>query len=998
VPETVFTLYAEEKFERIRYYLQERGILDLADLAGFNFTELMFVPGVSEDMIADAENRFLAAADKASSDAAPEDNISSVCDKAENYHTAQEILPEESAADIPVSDMPIIYDALIADVFSKVPRSAPFIKKCTADGKKLMSQLSNADFDEAVKLKGLGTASAENLRRVFAAFYELSAPLAYTSEKCAQDMNADIISSLPLSVRAVNCLKKAGVSSVEKLMSLTEDDLMSIKNMGEKTCREILTFCENIPCAALDSDKVYYLQNIAADNKCIPVTLLRNLGVNEHSIDLLLKNGYAAVRDLCGHGLSLREYSSLRAAAEYLSISAAEHFLTDIETLKDREKVSILERCSGATFQEIGNKIGVTRERVRQILAQTCGRLKKSAELAAGILLLKYNGAFSFSALQQIFPAEQAALCCKLVLKESDYVRYLKFSDKFICADNCPEDIDQKLKDFSDEIIGEGTNFYDNLELIESELQKWELAYFDFEDIMNYLVQNGYHFYGDYVIKGRQSYANVCCDAVRRFFEFDIKLDSDDANEDMHKLRQIISKRYQGLSIPPANRALTAAMTRDAARMVLSGRGRYCPIEKVIYSVSLLEEVRDFVQNSAQTSFYYSELYSQFQGRFLAETNINNHHFLHGMLKCLYPNEFTYERDLLVKNGALRQDVNDRLKKLLLEQGRAMTKAEIKKAIPGINDFVVAFSVMRLPEVIQWEYNEYNHIGNIHSTSEDVNMLRGIINSLIDSHSGYASDVLLYNAAQVSCREFLNRNCIQNAQNLYYVTACLLGEEYRFRRPHIAAEDFPVQELTVANIARTMLQCETALNYEQYSNLAERLGWAEGTLYAVFYELEKDYIRISENDYIRKEYFDISQDFINSLTELLRSMVSSSGYYAFSSLFDYDEFPKCRYKWNGFLLESLITEYDTGFRIITPQVRDRRYQRGIIVPEDSPYAKFEDLIIGVLKDNGISAISETRLQLFLKTRGIITTVLPQEIYECPHFIYKNEVFTLRFSQ
>lgn len=890
---------------------------------------------------------------------------------------------------------PAFCDALITDVFLGVPRSAPFINKCLTEGKTLISQISNTDFDGAAGLKGIGISSAENLRRVFTEYTGNHMSSRIVPEKNEMPhMCSNPISCLPLSVRALNCLTEAGVSSLEELLSLSVEDLMSIKNMGVKTCQEILDFCETESPLAL-SAKLYYPENVAADNRHIPVSLLRNIGVIEQNIDILLENGYITVNDLCERGLTRREYSFIRMANKFLAVSVIDHFMAEIDSLKDSEKVSILRRCKGATLQEIGEEIGVTRERVRQILVKTCRTLANSAELIAGMLFsANKTYAFSLSALLQIFPTEQAAMCCSLVFQESDYVRYFKFSDKYVRSDICPDNVDQRLREYADEIIGEGTNFYVNLELIESELQKRGLDFFDFEDIMNYLVHIGYRFYGVYVTRGKQSYANVCYDAIRRFFAFDIKLDSDDNNEDMLKLRQIIAKNYQGLFLPPGNRALTAVITRNATKIVLSARGRYCPVEKAIYSISLLDEVCDFVRNSPQTTFYYSELFSRFQGRFLAETNIDNFHFLHGMLKCLYPNDFTYERDLLVKNGSVRQDIDARLSQLLLEQGHSMTKTEIKRRIPGINDFVIAFSVMRQPKIIQWEYDKFNHISNIHLTDEEQAVLKEAIKSQTDAHSGYTSDVLLYNAVKETCREFFDKNSIYNAQNLYYIASCILGEDYRFRRPHIVTKDFPVQELSVANIARFMLKCEMSLNHEQYYRLAQELGWAGGTLYSVFYELGRDFIRISENDYIQKDYFSVSPEILNSLAELLGGLISARGYYAFSSIPDYEMFPAFTYKWNSFLLESVIAEYNTGFRVIAPQVRDRRYQRGIIVSNDSPYTLFEDLVVGILRSDGMIKLSEAELLKYLKMNGLVTNAIPQELYECSGLPFKNEVFTV----
>jgi hypothetical protein len=218
--------------------------------------------------------------------------------------------------------------------------------------------------------------------------------------------------------------------------------------------------------------------------------------------------------------------------------------------------------------------------------------------------------------------------------------------DSFIKHSVCGSEPELRLKRFASEIIGEGVNFYDNLELIEAELKKRNLDFLNVSDIMSFLIHNKYRFFGDFVAKRGARYAIVCHDAVLKYFHFDIKLDGNDNNEDMRLLRQIINKHYHGLSLPSNNWTLTAGIVRDTSLFVLSGRGRYCPVEKVVYNIFLFEDIFNFVHSSPQPSFYYSELFSYFQGRLLAETNIDNAHFLHGMFKYLYPNEFVYERDL----------------------------------------------------------------------------------------------------------------------------------------------------------------------------------------------------------------------------------------------------------------------------------------------------------------------------------------------------------------
>jgi DNA-directed RNA polymerase subunit alpha len=47
------------------------------------------------------------------------------------------------------------------------------------------------------------------------------------------------IEELELSVRAYNCLKREGIDTVEKLLEYTEDDLLNIRNFGQKSIQEV---------------------------------------------------------------------------------------------------------------------------------------------------------------------------------------------------------------------------------------------------------------------------------------------------------------------------------------------------------------------------------------------------------------------------------------------------------------------------------------------------------------------------------------------------------------------------------------------------------------------------------------------------------------------------------------------------------------------------------------------------------------------------------------
>jgi len=42
-----------------------------------------------------------------------------------------------------------------------------------------------------------------------------------------------------LSVRSYNCLKRAGINTVEELTQKTEEDMMKVRNLGKKSLEEV---------------------------------------------------------------------------------------------------------------------------------------------------------------------------------------------------------------------------------------------------------------------------------------------------------------------------------------------------------------------------------------------------------------------------------------------------------------------------------------------------------------------------------------------------------------------------------------------------------------------------------------------------------------------------------------------------------------------------------------------------------------------------------------
>jgi len=100
--------------------------------------------------------------------------------------------------------------------------------------------------DKAVSL------AAQILTEHLKLFLDLSEGVAHTevlvskSDAKKEKVMEMTIEELDLSVRSYNCLKRAGVNTVEDLAGKTEEDMMRVRNLGKKSLEEVLNKMESL--------------------------------------------------------------------------------------------------------------------------------------------------------------------------------------------------------------------------------------------------------------------------------------------------------------------------------------------------------------------------------------------------------------------------------------------------------------------------------------------------------------------------------------------------------------------------------------------------------------------------------------------------------------------------------------------------------------------------------------------------------------------------------
>ena len=112
--------------------------------------------------------------------------------------------------------------------------------------------------DEAVSL------AAKVLNEHLTLFIDLSdagTNVEVLSKKDAKSSSDDIldmsIEELELSVRSFNCLKRAGINSVQELVAKTPDEMMKVRNLGKKSLDEVLAKLKDLGLSLSPADEVY---------------------------------------------------------------------------------------------------------------------------------------------------------------------------------------------------------------------------------------------------------------------------------------------------------------------------------------------------------------------------------------------------------------------------------------------------------------------------------------------------------------------------------------------------------------------------------------------------------------------------------------------------------------------------------------------------------------------------------------------------------------------
>ena len=781
----------------------------------------------------------------------------------------------------------------------------------------------------------------------------------------------------------VNYCTDNDIIYLDELISFDFNKLMDVPNIGKVKIQRIISYYNELTNNALNKSDIYnkpLLIELHNSIKDINLESILILGLNTKSIKALSNKQINTIDDLASKSINDIQniiddikISTLNRLKEYFNSTIIE-LLENIYKKLSEEKsfIFLYKRAKGYTLQEIANKKNMTRQRAQQIIKRYFSIL--TPYISALIKhLFTYDKYIKFDLINNMYSNIQFNEITFYMLMQDTNLEYLDFMQAFVKARTDSYTNEELLEQISTSFIGDGIDIYNNIHKLEIILENNGFSYIDLNTFISLAHKYGYKSYGNYITRGKNSYGYLCERLIAKHFPNGIKLYS---KPDLDILRQMVNEQYKDIILPSNDRSLAF---RLSSYLVLCDRGYYISSDHVKLDKTLLDSIKDYIDSIPKTKIYYAELFGRFKTELYNNTNIDNYNYLHGVIMHYYPFDFTYSKDYLQKKNSdhTSDRLSHRIKEYILCQNRPLKNSDIFSEFNGISKTMLIRAIYEDDDLFLWNYNEYSCIELIDIDDNTKDILKNILINITDKNLGYCSEGMLFEAAKAKLSNFLLNNSIQLSINLFYIISVIFKDEYNFRRPHIGKKGI-LDNLSTKNVVKHMFKESDLLSYTEYNTLTKKLKWSSVTSTLVFYSVEKDYLRISDNMYISKDKCKISNKVICDIENTLIKHMEDD-ILPVSKFTAFDLLPNINIEWNHYLLHSIINNMGLNLKLIQTRSTDRRYERGIIVSISSGLDSYTDVVIHLLKRNEINKISESSLLSFLINKGVAHKVLSKDI-------------------
>ena len=584
----------------------------------------------------------------------------------------------------------------------------------------------------------------------------------------------------------------------------------------------------------------------------------------------------------------------------------------------EQRRQVISSRAKGATLQEVGSILNVTRERIRQI--ENRARKQFSSVQARARIISKISA--DNNGITVITPEIVAAyspeygeeLVYLLKTLKSNYYTYDKAHDVFIYGDSSLSD---RVRDYVDSMP---STFSSNQlrTFISTAVEEEDFP----EELVEKIIADSYRITGEVYHKSRLSQADIYRSVLEKHFPTGFKACEP---SQMALFRNLIIQEYGAdVHIPDNDRAIVARL-QDIA--TICDRGTYIARSNQAHLPNqLAKDIHDYIKTGESKVFLTNTLFAVFEDRLL-KIGINNKYYLQSILREKYEDEFVFRRDYISRDASFTS-IHTEIVNFIREFNYPVSKKAIYDRFPGLTEIVLVAAIDD-NNIINL-FGQYLHKSKLKISVEEKEHFRAIVTDIVSDGKPHHGEEL-FSRVNREIPEVLARNFALYPFCAFSIAENLFRNEFQFSRPLFAKEGiedigYPVERL------RDFILKHKQISFEEMSKYSKEIHYQIYSFLELSESLNDQFFMLNEKGLISIEQIGIDEDIARQVEDIIaESLVSTKPIRELPCLYS---LPQIAVSWTEWLVFSTLKKWSTKLSVATSSPR-----LNMAVPLVSPLGK-----------------------------------------------------------
>lgn len=640
----------------------------------------------------------------------------------------------------------------------------------------------------------------------------------------------------------------------------------------------------------LESDLVKSLIDFYSERSCEILSYIDDLNKNETKDDF----DYSQVPGFTEYLIWIHKSNVLRSRQSLEDYFLNEKNKRNIIAYKNRAAVGNRPK----TLEDIGFEIGLTRERVRQIINKVGNKILTSVKMVDEKLLFSDgSGTVSINLIKTLFPNYSKEVLFAFINNENYYLSksglelfHTSKSDRFSTP---------FLRNEYDRLTEEEFDIILNREVVVDIDNELLNAYY------SHLSKNYYRI-GDFFVHKRLNKYRLLVFLVDQNFEDGIKLTDDTQMNELLQAYEDIRGVNDFKDV--SNRALVARLS-DLLDLV--GKGTYTTRSNLgELSAFMKSEIHRLARSILPRPVYYDYIFEHLDNNLIQLDGIRDYHHLHGLMKVFMEEDYVYHKDYFAHNRI--ESHTAELEDELLGLNRIITK----KDFDAVTTSKSKTSFQNLYQSGKWIYlgnKRYLSKSILKELETPLNKLNELVLQLLKVNDVYHLSLLypyLSEEVPILVEQYGIDNSTALSNLLSYVNKGYWKQlsNYVFKNELVISDRFDVVKHLIRDLDKVSIQ-EV---YFRISQIGDKVLNGQHLMDGLF----PLYSRISQNELMKSSNIRLSDMELSAIDSMIGSLLISRKAIYLSKLKSFDKFPSINFEWNEHLLAFVIKFSFSHYKVL----------------------------------------------------------------------------------